>query len=56
MSATVESRKVWTELTEGKTRSSIYKFDGIEAFSTIGGFREDEEPPHWLIRWEKVKE
>ena len=45
-----------TELTDGKTRSSLYKFDGSDAFSTIGGFREDDEPPHWLIRWEKVKD
>jgi hypothetical protein len=45
-----------TELTDGKTRSSLYKFDGSEAFSTIGGFGDDDESPHWLIRWEKVKE
>ena len=42
-----------TELAEGKTRSSVYKFDGSEAFSTVGGFDEEDKPPHWLLRWEK---
>jgi hypothetical protein len=42
-----------TELTEGKTRSSLYRFSGSNSFSTIGGFREDSEEDQWLIKWEK---
>ena len=45
-----------TELTGGKSRSSIYKFDGDSVFHTIGGFRQDDEEGPTLIRWEKVKE
>jgi len=45
-----------TELTGGKTRSSIYKLEGDSVFHTIGGFREDDEQGPTLIRWEKVKE
>lgn len=45
-----------TELTEGKTRSSLYKFEESATFSTIGGFRDGDDGPQWLIRWEKVKE
>lgn len=45
-----------TELTGGKTRSSLYKFDGDSVFHTVGGFREDDEQGPILIRWEKVKE
>lgn len=44
-----------TELTGGKTRSSLYKFEDSATFSTIGGFREDDDGPQWLIRWEKTK-
>ena len=44
-----------TELTEGKTRSSIYKIEDSSSFSTIGGFRDDYEEPQILIRWEKTK-
>ena len=44
-----------TELTEGKNRSSIYKFEASSTFSTIGGFRDDSEEPQILIRWEKTK-
>ena len=42
-----------SELTDGKTRASVYKFDGTDAFSTVGGFDEEDKPPHWLVRWEK---
>jgi len=45
-----------TELTGGKSRSSIYRFDGDSVFHTIGGFREDDEEAPTLIRWEKVKD
>lgn len=45
-----------TELTEGKNRSSLYKFEDSSTFSTIGGFRGDYEEPQILIRWEKSKE
>ncbi len=49
------SKEGETELTEGKSRSSIYKIEDISAFSTIGGFRDDYEEPQILIRWEKTK-
>jgi len=45
-----------TELTGGKSRSSIYKLEGDSVFHTIGGFREDDEQAPILIRWEKVKD
>lgn len=45
-----------TELTDGKTKSSLYRLDGDSTLVTIGGFREDvEDDPQWLIKWEKVK-
>ena len=50
------SKEGETELTEGKNRSSIYKFEDSSTFSTIGGFRDDSEEPQILIRWEKTKE
>ena len=42
-----------TELTEGKSRSSLYKFGGSDSFSTIGGYRDDSEEDQWQIKWEK---
>jgi hypothetical protein len=42
-----------TELTEGKSRSSLYKFGGSDSFSTIGGYRDDSEEEQWQIKWEK---
>jgi len=42
-----------TELTEGKTRASLYKFKDTTSFSTIGGFAEGAEDDQWLIKWEK---
>ena len=49
------SKEGETELTEGKNRSSIYKFEDSSTFSTIGGFRDDYDEPQILIRWEKTK-
>ena len=45
-----------TDLTGGKSRSSIYKLEGDSVFHTIGGLREDDEQEPLLIRWEKVKD
>ncbi len=42
-----------TELTEGKSRASLYKFSGSDSFSTIGGYRDDSEEDQWQIKWEK---
>ena len=50
------SKEGETELTEGKNRSSIYKFEDRSTFSTIGGFRDDYDEPQILIRWGKTKE
>ena len=45
-----------TELTGGKTQSSLYRFQGDSQLSTIGGFRDDAgDDPQWLIPWEKVQ-
>lgn len=45
-----------TDLTGGKSRSSIYKLEGDSVFHTVGGLREDDEEAPLLIRWDKVKE
>jgi hypothetical protein len=50
------SKEGETELTEGKNRSSIYKFEDSSTFSTIGGFRDDYDEPQILVRWQKTKE
>ena len=42
-------------LTDGKTKSSLYKFTGSE-FTSIGGFREDDNDKPLLITWKKVSE
>ena len=42
-----------TLLTEGKSKYSIYKFDG-DIFVTVGGVREDDEDKPRLVRWEKL--
>ena len=42
-------------LTDGKTKSSLYKVTSTE-FTTIGGFREDDDDKPLLIKWEKVSE
>jgi len=42
-----------TRLTDGKTKSSLYKLED-DVFTTIGGFREDDTDKPRLIRWEKV--
>ena len=44
-----------TQLTGGKTKSSLYKITSSE-FTTIGGFREDDDDKPLLIKWEKVSE
>jgi uncharacterized protein (TIGR03067 family) len=44
-----------TPLTDGKTKSSIYKLDA-DTFITTGGFRTDDEDKPMLIKWEKVLE
>jgi uncharacterized protein (TIGR03067 family) len=41
------------ELTEGQTRSAIYQLDE-DTWTTISGFREDEEQKPRLIKWEKA--
>jgi hypothetical protein len=42
-----------TQLTDGKTKSSLYKLDA-DTFTTISGFREEDEDKPILIKWEKV--
>ena len=42
-------------LTDGKTKSSLYKVTSSE-FTTIGGFRDDDNDKPNLIKWEKVSE
>ena len=42
-----------TRLTDGKTKSSLYKLTDDE-FTTIGGFREDDDDKPILIKWEKT--
>ena|ERR1051326_6038919 len=42
-----------TQLTDGKTKSSLYQLDA-DTFTTISGFREDDEDKPILIKWEKV--
>ena len=44
-----------TPLTDGKTKSSIYKLDA-DTFTTTGGFRTDDDDKPMLIKWEKVLE
>ena len=42
-------------LTDGNTKSSIYKLSG-DAFTSVGGFREDDDDKQVLIQWERVPE
>ena len=42
-----------TRLTEGKTRSSIYRLSDDTLF-TVGGLREDDTDKPRLIQWEKA--
>ncbi len=44
-----------TQLTDGKTKSSIYKLEA-DTFTTTGGFRPGDEDKPMLIVWEKVLE
>ena len=46
-------REGQTILTDGKTRSSVYKL-GEETFTTVSGLTEDETEKPRLITWEKV--
>ena len=48
-------RERTTPLTDGKTKSSIYKLDA-DTFTTTGGFRTDDDDKPMLIKWEKVLE
>ncbi len=42
-----------TRLTDGKSKSSIYKLED-DVFTTISGFRDDDSDKPHLIKWEKV--
>jgi hypothetical protein len=42
-----------TLITDGKTKSSLYKFEDGR-FVTTGGFREDDDDKPQIIRWERT--
>jgi hypothetical protein len=42
-----------TRLTDGKSKSSIYKLED-DVFITVSGFRDDDSDKPRLIKWEKV--
>lgn len=44
-----------TPLTDGKSKSSLYKLEE-DSFTTIGGLRSDDEDKPRLIVWEKAAE
>ena len=41
------------QLTDGRTKSSLYRFDS-DTLTTISGFRADDDDKPVLIKWEKV--
>jgi len=43
------------QITNGKTKSSIYRLDA-DSFTTVGGFRSDDTDKPVLLKWEKVVE